>query len=485
MPTPIGSRFQAHTPDDVPAPSHPSSGAPPVRSPQPARGSAVEASTDRPPPPAAPSPRLDPRIETLLTTGAGRLDILVTEGEARQALELLRGLSDADFREAIAVLQSKGLCGVLVDHLSWSDQCQFLELASRAGVVEQERGEQPSGVANPPKHPDLYRQSAQLPRALNDLIHEHSKASVAEYKQAYDAYLGRYNDAVARCHSLQEIRALGRPAEPTGTWELTDFRDPRASFYQSDWSLSQSQSSPLGAYVAVAERMESLAGQRHDGSFWFELKLESQISGVALDVDVATGDPSRDVAKLTLGAAVPNLTGDTSVTAKAKLDGTREVSVGTKAGDVGLSATVTTDSSGKLKKAAATVGPVTVTGGEGTGQLGFVPVKFGAGEVKAELGSVAALNREKAELKAGVTAKGKVGPLLEGKLQVTVGMRGLSPAAARRALDGDSVFDRRLPELERGAPWSALPEARRQALEALGWNEAEWRTAQRELGGAR
>lgn len=482
MPTRIGSRSSAQPLDDAPSAS-PSSAPPPLRS-----VSVVETAGERGAAPlpgsAEPAARLDPRLATLLTTDASRFDFFVTEGEAHQALEVLRGLSPADFHEAMSALQAAGLVDVLVDRLSWADQCQLLDVAARAGFVEREQGEKPTGPAEPPPHPDLYRESAKLPRALNDLIHEHSKASLAAYDVAYGAYLGRYNEAVGRCGSLQELRALGRPVAPTTTWELTDYRDPSARAYQEDW-LHVSQSSPLAAYIAVADRMAELSGQRHDGAYWFEAKLESQISGVAVDVDVATGEPGRPAVKLNGGLAFPNLTGDTSVTAKAKADGTREVSAGTKLGDVGLSATVATDADGNVKKLSGTVDLVTVSSGEGSAQLTIAPVKVGSGQTKAEAGSYAALDRTKAELRGGVSVKGRAGPLLEGKLQVGFGMKGLSMATARRALGGDSVFDRRLPELERGAAWAELPAARQQALAALGWDETQWASALDALGAGR
>ncbi|MEW5737975.1 MAG: hypothetical protein AB1938_03560 [Myxococcota bacterium] len=413
-------------------------------------------------------------LKTLLTTDLGRFDVVVTGDEAQRALNSLATLSPSDFRQVMAELQAEGLVDVMLEKLPWAQQCRFLEVAHEKGYLEREAGEAPRGPFEPPRAPDLYRMQATLPRCVNDLIHEHSKASVEAYKRDYDAYVERYAEGVSRCGSLAEVRALGRPLQPSTTWELRDFRDPRSDFYERDWAVGRCVASPLAAYAAVADRMAELSGERKDGSFWFEAKLEGQVAGFAFDADVVTGDPSRPALKGKVGMATPNLTGDTYATGKIKSDGSREVAVGSKFGNVGVSGSATFDEDMKLKKGSLNVGPVGVTTDGGTHQLNLSPLKVGAGQVKAEAGSYAAGNRAKGELKGGLQAKARLGPLMDGKAQIGFGIKGISEKTAARALSGESVFDTRLPELERGVAWAALPPARREALEKLGWSEAEW-----------
>jgi hypothetical protein len=484
----IGSRNDshlAHPADETPPLTNPSPGASPHRAPGAAQPSTVEPYRAEPQSEAAHQVPLAPRLEALLTTDVTRFDFIVTEGEARQALELLRGLAPDEFREALAALEAKGLCKVLVDHLSWDGKCELLQIAWRAGVIEREPGEQPTGVAAPPKHPDLYRQSVRLPRALNDLIHEHSQAAIIEYKRAYDEYITRYSEAVARCNSLREIRALGPPARPTDQWEYTDANDPHAARYHGDWGSSLYHSSPLAAYKAVSDRMQTLTGERRDGSAWFELKVEGQVAGLAWGADVVTGDPRRGPVQLNLGAAVSTPTEDWSASGKVMTDGSRQVTVGkSRVGAVGpVSASVTFDADHRVKQAGVTMGIASVVASPGRAQLSLSPVRADVGKAKAELGSVASLDARTAELRGAVAARAKVGSVLGGRLQVGFGLRGLSANGARRALGSEGVFERRWPELERGTPWAELPKARRATLEALGWDETEWNAELRRTRG--
>ncbi len=413
-------------------------------------------------------------IKQLLSTDVNRLDFMVTEAEAKSALGALSRYSPNDFRAAVGELQRDGSLQTMIEKLPWADQIHFLEVANAKGYLEKEAGASVVGKCDPPRHPDLYREEAQLPRVVNDLIHEHSKAVVADYKTRYDAYVDRYSKAVNSCADLQQIRALGKPADPAPVWELSDHSDPGAKRYAADWNLSASESSPLHAYAAVSDRMQALQGERRDGSFWFEAKAEGQVMGLAFELDVKTGDPSRETVKVNGGLAAKVELGKGSLTRREMLDGKSKSTV--KAGSA-FSASVT-EKHGKVTGAsvnvALPVGPaVNAAVDDGRTRLGISPVQFSANGGRGELGSYAALDAQKAELSGGLRTKLAIGSTSDLEARVGFGEKGLSAAAADAAWRDEGIFSRP-PELEAKAAWSQLPEGRRSALSMRGWTDAEW-----------
>jgi len=452
-----------------------------------------------PPPAEAPPEGLSQSAQGAVTSARGlletdvtRLDLVVTQSEAKQALAALAPLDKKDFAAAVQELSSSGHLATMLEKLPWEDQCRFLELAQEKGLVRRASGEQPQGVAQPPAQPSHYLHDAKLPREVNDLIHEHSKALVSQYKQEYGEYLDRFCALIDAAKTYAELRALGEPASGHTTWELYDYQDPMTDSYNRDWSASDGCSATR-AYRTLSNRKAELEGERSDGSMWVEGKLEVQLDDWSAELNYAfppkPGEPSANSVKVGYRTKNPlpgeRLPMPIEPSVKAKTDGSVEVKVATNRSAVkGMEnkpeaeVKVVVDSKGNVTEAAVDPGPVGVAYDAKKGVGVRVTVSKSANH---ELGSKAFVNPTTAELRGGVYGKLKAsesGVKVEIKGEGNVVVKGIPPKHAAQSLahltGNREGFWSRPAELLDGVPWSGLSPQRREFLEGLGWTEAQW-----------
>lgn len=483
MPSPVASNSNRCMAEDIGAAEPPVCGPPPPTTASEEQGNTVAPFSKTPSPAEPPgagglSPAAQGAVDaarTLLETRASKLDFFVTESEAKQALDGLSKLTPEDFAAAVGELSSRGHLATMVDKLSWEDQCRFLAVAKEKGMLKREQGDHPTGLADPPAHPDLYEHDAKLPREVNDLIHEHSKACVSQYKAEYDAYEERFVDLVKAAKTPAEIRALGRPDSGHIAWELTDFRDPANSRYDRDWD-SRMACSPFKIYQAVSARMSELSGERNDGSVWFEGKLEGKLGALSGEVAVVL-PPKPGASWITATGAVAGKRGPNGVETKVKTDGTVEHKAKGEAKGVKIEGKVARDRDGSIREVTADAGPV---GGmyhkeKGVG-VRIAAVK--AGDL-AEVGAKTYVNPTTAELRGGTYAKAKTpSGFAEVKAEANMAEKGLTPRSSARALahlsgHREGVLDTP-EELEQGKSWASLSPQRKEFLQGLRWSKEEW-----------
>lgn len=428
----------------------------------------------------------------LLESDVTRLDLMVTESEAKQALAALAPLDKKDFAAAVQELSSSGHLATMVEKLPWEDQCRFLELAQEKGLVRRASGELAQGVAQPPAPPSHYLHDAKLPREVNDLIHEHSRVLVSQYKQEYGEYLERFCALIDAAKTYAELRALGEPASGHTTWELCDYQDPMTDRYNRDWSASDGCSATR-AYRALSSRKAELEGERADGSMWVEGKLEVQLDDLSAEINYAfppkPGETSANSVKVGYREKKPlpggRLPMPVEHSVRARSDGSVEVKVATNRSAVPALANkpetevkVVTDLKGNVTEAAVDPGPVGVAYDAKKGVGVRVTVSKSANH---ELGSKAFVNPTTAELRGGAYGKLKAsesGVKVELKGEGNVVVKGIPPKHAAQSLahltGNREGFWSRPAELIDGVPWSSLSPQRREFLEGLGWTEDEW-----------
>lgn len=449
MPGPISPRVETSSVEHPQTEAAPSGSAPP------------------PPPGKDGVTKYDPsELTALLSTDVSRFDFFVTGKEAKAALAKLEQLEPAEFYAAMQALSKGGQLETLLDKLSWADQCRFLALAADKGSIERTPAEPGKGPLDPPGQPALFHMSREFPRCLNDLIHEHSKAQFAEYTREYTAYSARYEEAVGKCTSLRDIQKLGPPAPIDVAREHVAIGDPLEDAYAVDFG-KQRAPTPTHAYLAVADRMSELTGEKRDGAAWFEVKLEFAYGPAVAEVGGRLGPHEQKLEKkagvAVGGVLAPGLVGEA-----------REMSDGSSTGTVVLGPVEasTTIKDGKAEKVAVGGGGAKVTLERGGAQLDLDLAKSGP----AKGGVWAAGNRKQAEVRAGLHGSVKVGDAAA-KAQVGAGARVLREETVRRALSNSHDVFKVPPELEAGTKWSALPPARREALEKFGWTPDDWATA--------
>lgn len=407
-------------------------------------------------------------LQQLLSTDASSLDFFVTHQEATTALNKLEQLAPADFYKAMQSLGEGGQLATMLDKLEWEDQCRFLRVASEKGSVEARPEEKAKGPLNPPGQPKLYVMNRELPRCVNDLIHEHSKAQYGQFVRDYREYSARYEDAVSQCKSLREIQQLGRPASAYVAREYTAVGDRRSDAYDRDFSRLNN-ASELKPYLAVANRMSDLTGEVRDGAAWFEFKLETKSQdGVVHERNGRAGP--NEPRTMTDAVGVELEYGEGEAKYKELSDGSTEATAAIPLGEVSL-----TMKRGAFDEAALELGPVKLTqetGGTALVELTALRLK----DDGLELGSWAAGGVITREIRGGVRGKLEAGDVeVEGR--IGVGVRGLREETVRRALSSSNDVFAPPKELEAHTAWQALPHQRRDELTKFGWTETDWKTA--------
>ncbi len=405
-----------------------------------------------------------------LSTDVASLDFYVTQKEATSALNTLEQLPPADFYKAMKTLGSSGHLETMLDKLTWEDQCRFLKMAAAKGSVILEPERKQKGKLNPPGQPALYRMDRELPRCVNDLIHEHSKAQYGQFVRDYREYSARYEDAVSQCKSLRELQQLGRPASTYVAREYTAVGDRRSDAYDRDFSRFNN-ASELKPYLAVANRMSDLTGEVKDGAAWFEFKLETKSpDGLVREKNGRAGPNEPRTVTDAVGVELDS--GEGKAKYKELSDGSTEATAAIPMGEVSL-----TMKRGAFDEASLELGPVKLTqetGGSTLVELTALRLKEEGLEVG--LGSWAAGGVSTREIRGG--ARGKIeagGAEVEGR--IGFGVRGLREETVRRALSSSNDVFAPPKELEAHTAWQALPQQRRDELTKFGWTETDWKTA--------
>jgi len=384
-------------------------------------------------------------------------DWAVTDADVRRVHEQLEKLPPGGYRQMMERMEQGGLLGKYVKQMSSEARQAFLAQAGSKGYVNQEPGKKAEPApCQPPDGPATYKNDANLPESVRELLHESNRMAKRIYHDAHDAYVKRYSEQVMQAKSLGEIRSLGEPVAPFKVSDGLVYPHPDYERFRQSWSRVPGNDTRDDAYEAVSGRMAELSGQQRPGSFWFkaaaELKAELGIVSGKLGVEVlvtqdgqAKWEP-KESAELALGG----------------------VKVGVEPSDSGPpKVTVSVEHQPKWVKKDD---PMTVgLSGDSEGN-GRMDLPAGGG-----FGSYAEVNRDQGKYGGGVSFGRKLGKDGEVKVEAGFGMQG---SRRERAQDVASITPGTLfgalPEQKQGLAWKDIPTERRARMERDGWTAATW-----------
>jgi hypothetical protein len=377
---------------------------------------------------------LDPRI--LSARGAQALEScdkllsgFVTSGNVKEALSTLNTLESRDFGLVMDRLASSGRLKELTDSGSRS---QFLSMAASKGYVGTEARTAQAGKFDPPTPPTLYKMDSRLPLCVNDAIHAESKQQYAAYREAFNAYLGRFDAAVKATKNMKELVAIGKAVEPSSTRELTGDVFGADRYRKDNFGALVSSD---GALKAIQAQVEKLGGGRQDGSGWLEAQGSFVdypvlgIGGVAWE-GAASSDGVRDEKVGPAFRAGPYSTKRFGEVSSEKVSvGGIEVERERK-GDV-------LEKIGVKVKLGAYYGEFGLERGGALSVGGGVSAEVGESEATAG-GSLTIAPHW--EWSLGVVGEVKVDGLVEAKGRAAAGTKGISQETIRK-MKGASMFD--------------------------------------------
>ncbi|MBZ4375122.1 hypothetical protein [Corallococcus sp. AS-1-6] len=369
----------------------------------------------------------------------------LTGGDVQATHDALGSVPREAYRATLERMDRDGLLAAYVSRMDAPARQAFLEQAASNGVVSR----RPGGVEGPlgmPGHPETFVNDPKLPAALRDAVNAHATDTGRATVVAYDAYLQRYGDAVARAGSLQALRALGPPRslDLRETSLGLSWSDPQRERYESEWKagLGRPRHSLVQAYGTVTARAQVLSGERPAGAF-------------------VSAEASASLEMLHFKRTA-------HVSARGTTDVQTQAGVASKAGPLGLE--VMMDAHGKTEaQLQLELGIASVS----RDSEGKVELSLGAGpHARAH----ASLNPRTAEFGGGVSFEAShQESQSHAGLKLSYGLRGLTPERASQAVRGDvpGLFSRP-GDLDPGVAWEALPAERRALYERQGWTREEW-----------
>ncbi|WP_223640266.1 hypothetical protein [Corallococcus sp. EGB] len=369
----------------------------------------------------------------------------LTGGDVKAAHDALGSVPRDAYRATLERMDRDGLLATYVSRMDAPSRQAFLEQAASNGVLSRRPGsaEGPLGM---PGRPETFVNDPKLPGALRDAVNAHATDVGRATVVAYDAYLGRYGDAVAQAGSLQALRTLGPPQalDLRETSLGLSWSDPRRERYEAEWKagLGRPRHSLVQAYETVTARARVLSGERPAGAF-----VSAEVSA---------------------SLEMLHFKREAHVSARGTTDRETQAGIATKAGPLGLE--VMMDAHGKSEaQLQVELGIASVS----RDSQGKVELSLGAGPHARAHANV---NPRTAEFGGGVafevSDKASQG---HAALKLGYGLRGLTPERAAQAVRSDvpGLFSRPK-DLDPGVSWDALPAERRALYERQGWTREEW-----------
>ncbi len=390
-------------------------------------------------------------------------DWAVTDADVRRVHEQLETLPPAGYRQMMERMEQGGLLGKYVKQMSPEAREAFLSQAGRKGYVSSEPGRKAEPApCTPPDGPAIYKNDANLPGSVRELLHESNRLAKRTYHDAHDAYVKRYSEQVMQAKSLGGIRSLGEPVAPLKVSDGLVHPHPDYERFRKSWSAVPGNDTRDDAYEAVSGRMAELSGQQRPGSFWFKAAAE-----LRAELGILSGKLGMEVLITQEGQAKWEPKESTELVLKA-------VKVGVEPSDSGApKVTVSVEHRpGWMKKE----DPMSVgISGDSEGNV-RVDLPVGSG-----FGIYTEVNRNQGKYGGGVGFGRKLGEAGEMKVEAGFGMQG---ARLERARDVASrtpgTLFGPLPELDQGLAWKDLPAERRARMERDGWNAGSWASALQE-----
>jgi hypothetical protein len=387
--------------------------------------------------------------------GTSLKDWAVTDGDVQRIHEQLERLSSKDYRQVMERMVRDGLLEKYVKEMGPEARQAFLAQAERKVVVSREPvGRVNPAPCDPPAGPVLYRNDANLPPCVRELVHEKNREAKQAYYDAHAAYVQRYAERALQANTLGELRGLGEPVAPLSVSEPgVSGSHPDVKRFQKGWAQVSSADTRARAYIAVSHRVADLQGAARPGSV--QLKAEAEVKGQLAGVGFKGGTETL----LTQAGQVrgEELKGGVEKALPGPLKG---VKVGVEGGASG-SPKGTVEVEGRGVQLTADT--------EGSARLD-VPAS-------GAMGAYAELNGHEGTFGGGATFKHQVGNgAAEAKLSVGVSMQGSRPERAQDvASQEEGTLFGPLPELDQGLSWDALPRERRERMQRDGWSAEQWK----------
>ncbi len=452
-----------------------------------------------------------PRHPAVADNSAEMKGMIVTDGEATDAVAQLSALPAAEAKLALQALAKNGALDALAGEVDDDARGALVDVMVRAGFIGSEAGS--VGGGNPkdpllPRAPVLGAQNDDLSRGVSKLVREENLSRLDDFNSAFKDYRDGYQQQMREVRSFEALRALGPIAEPRlPVWEPgTRHRDD-----DHEWSKRASMSPDVKTGQVVTDTVFRLNGTSPPG---VDFVLEATIKGA----------PSPSVSGELKMSYSEDRSGSTTVDVNLKTKAKASVVPGVKGvlqsgGGVTVTDGKVTGKSDPVKKIGVDMstpggGGVTVLANgdefDFAAKNGGTEAKFKLnrnsveGEVSADgnkLGasvktSTDAWGHERTTVKGtvgveGVTATagldsdggiiagvGVDNDALEAQLEMTVQLTSAEDYARAFATIEGTPFTRP-PEMERGVKFKSLPESAQAAYAHLGWDEAAWTAAQK------
>ncbi|AKJ04277.1 Hypothetical protein AA314_05903 [Archangium gephyra] len=374
-------------------------------------------------------------------------DWAVTDADVRRVHEQLERLPTAGYRRMLERMEQGGLLGKYVKQMSPEAREAFLSQAVSKGYVSREPGKKAEPApCNPPDGPALYKNDANLPGSVRQLVHEKNSEARKAYDDAHHAYVRRYSEQVMRAKDLPALRDLGEPVAPFSVSEPgVSSSHPDYASFRSSWA--RVPDTRVQAYKAVSDRSRDLADAQRAGTL--KLKQETELS-------VESGDSTLKASQ------------ETGVTGYGKTDSSSKVGAEASLGH--RKTAVELESSGAVKTSEEVdfgVGRASIDS-EGT-------VRMELSIPGTDYGAYSEFNHEKGTFGGGVSVEKDVSKDVKLKREYGVTMQGSRSERAQdiAAMTPGTLFGP-LPELEQGLAWKDLPAGRRARMERDGWSAGSW-----------
>ncbi|HYO67804.1 MAG TPA: hypothetical protein VEU33_17150 [Archangium sp.] len=377
-------------------------------------------------------------------------DWAVTDADVRRVHEQLEKLPPADYRRMMERMEQGGLLGKYVKQMSPEAREAFLSQAGSKGYVSSEPGKK-AGPApcNPPDGPALYKNDANLPGSVRQLVHEKNSEARKAYHDAHHAYVRRYSEQVMQAKDLPALRELGEPVAPLSVSEPGVIAShPDHHSFRSSWA--RVSDTRVQAYKAVSDRSRELADAQRAGTL--KLKQETQL-------------------KVKSGGSEVSVSHEDSITQYGRTDSASKAGVESSLGHRKMAAELESSGAAKTSKGVGFgVGSASIDS-EGT-------VRMELSIPGTDYGAYSEFNHEKGTFGGGVSVEKTVSKDAKVKREYGVTMQGsrLERAQDVASMTPGTLFGP-LPELERGLAWKDLPAERRARMERDGWSAGSWASA--------
>lgn len=403
--------------------------------------------------------------------------LVVTDGEARAAVDALNGLAPADRARVWSAMGADSQArlldnvdhkarGKLLDGLAGADVLQRCPKTTHPMATKESQRLTADPWGEPPAAPSLMAREAGMSKELLTAVHDENLSRAGRYRAQYDDYLGAYRDQVvlpaAKSNDIASIRRAGPPAPL-----MLPEREPgaplgapgRDEVNRADaWrKVSDPTQALVDVYGPINRAVHHARGELAAGELRFAAEVEGTLGSISVGVGGDIGQDGDSNVKYTPGLAV----GKDSKTQPWDGERPARATVGVGLDDDKLTVGVGVGPAG----AGVSVKPVGV---DGEVSVVGVSASLGYAQVGADLekGTVSV----GAGHTFGVPGKASLGGKAMAEFKPF-----LAPEDIGLFRTDDGFFD--IPhEVKSGVPWHKLSDERRADLErAFGWSAKEWR----------